>query len=346
MKYLLSACIALLILVSVDAQKPLYRSVVVAFYNLENLYDTIDEYNVIDEEFTPKGDKRYNSTIYYHKLSNLATVLSSIGTEMNADGPGIIGVAEIENKRVLKDLVATSLLAPKNYQIIHYDSKDARGVDVGLLYNPKYFKPISSAKIFVPLPAGAKEAFYTRDILYVEGILASDTVHVYVNHWPSRRGGEERSAPARETAAMICKKHIELIQRNNSNAKIILMGDLNDDPNSPSIKNVLGAKYKIEKCSINDIYNPWNDFYQKGLGTMAFNDAWGLFDQIMISGSWLNKEQNGFFYHKANIFKRDFMIENMGRYKGYPKRTWDGNIYNGGYSDHFATYIVLLKKAE
>jgi len=319
---------------------------VIAFYNLENLYDTIDDYNVIDEEFTPKGDKRYNSQIYFDKLSHLANVLSHIGTEYNADGPAIIGAAEIENKRVLQDLVHQHALISRNYQIVHYDSRDARGVDAALLYNPKYFKVLHSDKIFVPLPAGAKEAFYTRDILYVEGILAGDTVHVYVNHWPSRRGGEERSAPARETAAYILKKHIELIQRNDSAAKIIITGDLNDDPNSPSIKQVLQAKYKTEKCTSLDIYNPWNDFYQKGLGTLAFNDAWGLFDQIMLSGTWLNKEQNGFFFYKANIFKRDFMIENIGRYKGYPKRTWDGNIYNGGYSDHFPTYVVTLKKVE
>ncbi|NJE06686.1 endonuclease/exonuclease/phosphatase, partial [Thermococcus sp. M36] len=169
-----------------------------------------------DDEFTPQGEKNYNSKIYFTKIERLATVLSGIGTDekvFNQDGAAIIGVAEVENDTVLNDLVHHPLLKNRNYQIVHYDSKDARGVDVGLLYNPKYFKVENSKPLFVKLPGGAKEAYYTRDVLWVKGKLDGETVHAYVNHWPSRLGGEERSAPARAAAAMVCKKHIDSIAK-------------------------------------------------------------------------------------------------------------------------------------
>jgi hypothetical protein len=329
------------------AQKGLYKTCIAAFYNLENFYDTIDSYNVMDEEFTPKGAKHYNSDIYFNKVEHLATVISQIGANVNSDGPALLGVAEIENENVLKELVHHSLLITKNYKIVHYDSKDIRGVDVAFLYNPKYFTVEASEKIFVQLPTGTKEAYFTRDILYVKGKLDGETVHIFVNHWPSRRGGEDRSAPAREMAAFICKQQIEIIQHHDANAKIILMGDLNDDPNSPSIKNVLKVNYDAIKIQPKEIHNPWyTNYYKKGIGTLAFNDAWGLFDQILITQPFISKQQEGFFFYGAYIFKKDFMIEPLGRYKGYPKRTWDGNTYNAGYSDHFPTYLVLLKKTE
>jgi hypothetical protein len=226
---------------------------------------------------------------------------------------------------------------------IQFDSKDARGIDVGFLYDPKMFAPEKAEKLFVKMPSNSKEAFYTRDILYVKGQLAGETIHVYVNHWPSRRGGEERSAPARATAALVCRKHLDSIIRKESNAKIIVMGDLNDDPDSPSITVALGAKSTIAETGPGQLFNPWAALYAKGIGTLANRDAWGLFDQIIISQSWLNPNQDGLFYHHQRIFNRDYLKENTGRYKGYPMRTWDGNTYRGGYSDHFPTYLVLLK---
>lgn len=324
--------------------KKSFKISVISFYNLENLYDTINDYNVQDEEFTPGGEKNYNSAIYFDKLTKLATVLSQIGTEFTPDGPSIIGVAEIENKNVLRDLTNHALLKNRNYQIVHYDSKDARGVDVGLLYNPKYFTPEESRALFVQLPGGSKDAYYTRDVLWVKGKLNGETVHIYVNHWPSRRGGEERSAPARAAAAMVAKNHLDSIQSKDGPVKAIIMGDLNDDPISPSVTKVLKAKGKADDVKEGGLFNPWVDFYNNGIGTLAYQDSWNLFDQIMISQSWLNKNQDGFFYYAAKIFNREYMVENNGRYKGYPMRTWDGNSYRGGYSDHFPTYIVMLKK--
>ena len=337
--------VSFLLIVSISiAQKQQYKSAIVAFYNLENFYDTVDNPNINDEEFLPAGPKNYNSKVYWTKVEHLATVISQIGTDINPDGPALLGVAEIENDTVLNDLIHQPLLKPRNYSFVHYDSRDIRGVDVALLYNPKYFKVLESRKLFVHMPTGAKQTFFTRDVLWVKGLLSGDTINVFVNHWPSRVGGEQRSAPGRAAAAQVDKNFIDSIEKINPDSKIIVMGDLNDDPISPSVTKVLGAKEYMEDVKPGELYNPWIDMYKKGLGTLAYQDAWGLFDQIMINYSWLNKNQTGFFYYQPHIFNKAFMIENIGKYKGYPMRTWDGNTYRGGYSDHFPTYIILLKK--
>ena len=328
------------------AQKQSYKTAIIAFYNLENFYDTVDNPNVNDEEYLPNGPKNYNSKVYRTKVEHLATVISQIGIDVNPDGPAIIGVAEIENDTVLNDLVHHSLIKDRNYQVVHYDSKDIRGVDVALLFNPKYFKPIFSKKLFVQMPRGAKQSYFTRDILWVSGTLGDDTIHVFVNHWPSRVGGEQRSAPGRAAAALVDKKMVDSLEHNGKPAKIIVMGDLNDDPISPSVMRVLNAKGRVDDILPGDLYNPWVELYKKGLGTLAYQDAWGLFDQIIINSSWLDKNQTGFFYYQQHIFNKAFLIENIGKYKGYPMRTWDGNTYRGGYSDHFPTYIVVLKRVE
>ncbi|MFN5334403.1 MAG: endonuclease/exonuclease/phosphatase [Bacteroidota bacterium] len=322
-----------------------YKIAVIGFYNLENLYDTIDNPLVDDNEFTPAGPKKYNGEIYFDKLQKLSTVIAEMGSDKSPDGPAILGVAEIENDTVLTDLVRQPLLAKRNYKIVHYDSRDARGVDVGMLYNPKYFKVETSQKLFVQLPSGAKDAYFTRDVLWVKGQLDGETIHVYVNHWPSRRGGEKRSEPGRKAAAQVCRSHMDSILNTEPNAKFVVMGDLNDDPLNKSITEVIGAKAEIEQVKTSGMYNPWTELYNKGIGTLAYQDAWGLFDQILISQAWLNHDQEGFFFKGRYIFNKPYLVENMGRYKGYPMRTWDGNIYRGGYSDHFPTYLVLLKKA-
>lgn len=321
-----------------------YKVAVVGFYNLENFYDTVDNTLVDDNEFLPKGEKHYNSEVYWHKVNNLATVISQMATDITPDGPAILGVSEVENDTVLHDLINTPLLKKRNYQIVHYDSRDARGIDVALLYNPKYFSVTKSDKLFVQLPGGTKDAYYTRDVLWVQGKLDGETINLYVNHWPSRRGGEERSAPARAIAAMVCKHHIDSISTITPNPKVIIMGDLNDDPISPSVATVLNAKAKISDVKENGFYNPWIDLYKRGIGTTAYQDAWSLFDQIILSQPWLIKNQAGFFYLRQQIFNKEFMIENSGPYKGYPMRTWDGNTYRAGYSDHFPTFVVLIKK--
>ncbi|GAB4091078.1 endonuclease/exonuclease/phosphatase family protein [Flaviaesturariibacter terrae] len=325
--------------------KQTYKVAVIAFYNLENFYDTVNNPIVDDEEFLPTGARNYNTRVYFDKVGKLATVLSEIGTEYSPDGPAVIGVAEIENDTVLHDLVNHPKLKARGYQIVHYDSRDARGVDVALLYNPKYFRPDTSAALQVDLPHGAKEGRrFTRDVLWVRGLLDGETINVYVNHWPSRVGGEERSAPGRAAAASVSKHHSDSLLRINPQSKFVIMGDLNDDPTSPSVTKVLGAKGDAKDVQPGGIYNPWVNLYNRGIGTLAYQDAWSLFDQIMISQAWLPRQQDGYFFFQQRIFNKEYLTENQGRYRGYPMRTWDGNSYRGGYSDHFPTYLIFLRK--
>ncbi len=340
-----STILIFFLLIQWQEKKPVEKAVI-GFYNLENLYDTIDNPLENDDEFTPSGAKHYSGTIFQNKLFKLAYVLNQLGTADHPRGAAIIGVAELENDTVLNQLVKHFMLHNKQFHFIHFDSRDARGIDVGLLYQPDFFHPYIAQSLQVNLPGSSKDAYYTRDILYVKGQLSGETIHVYVNHWPSRRGGEDRSAPARAAAAKTCRQHIDSIRGKDAFAKIIVMGDLNDNPTDPSIQNVLGATGNQQTASNQLLYNPWISFYQKGFGTLANRDVWGLFDQILLSNSWLRIEADktkNWHYVKAVIFQKPFMTENTGKYKGYPMRTWDGNQYRGGFSDHYPTYIVLKR---
>lgn len=345
-KAYLTICILLLSFYPGFAQKDGYHPALIGFYNLENFYDTVNNPLIDDEEFLPTSERHYNSRVFLDKVGRLASVVSQMGIDINPDGLALLGVAEIENDTVLTALINHKDLKSRNLKFVHYNSPDVRGVDVGLLYNPKYFKPIYSKSIFVKLPGGSKDSYFTRDVLYVKGLMDGDTIHVFVNHWPSRSGGEERSIPARAAAAQVCKKTIDSIMATNPQSKIALMGDLNDDPISPSVTKVLGAKGKMSDVKKSGLFNPWYDFYRRGIGTLAYQDSWGLFDQIIISEAWLSKEQKGYFFLKANIFNKQFLVQQTGKYKGYAKRTWDGMTYNYGYSDHFPVFVTMLKKVD
>ncbi|REJ83020.1 MAG: hypothetical protein DWQ44_02590 [Bacteroidetes bacterium] len=326
------------------AQKASYQAAIIGFYNVENLFDTIDDPLISDEEFLPGGTKRYTSEVYHDKLYRLSEVISQIGTDKSPDGPAILGLAEVENRAVIVDLANTEKLRGRNYQIVHYDSPDSRGIDVAMIYNPKYFVPTYSEALFVPLFDADSTPRKTRDVLYVAGKLVNETIHVFVNHWPSRRGGEEASAPGRAAAARVCKHKIDSITAINPDAKIVVMGDLNDDPVSPSVAVVLGSKGDKAQVGKGGLYNPWVVPYRNGTGTLAYNDSWNLFDQIIISSGWLDKNQDGYFFAESYIFSKPWMTQTSGRYKGYPKRTYDFDKYMSGYSDHFPTYLLMLKK--
>jgi hypothetical protein len=321
------------------AQEP---PTVVAFYNLENFYDTLNDPSINDEDFLPDGSYAYTGKVYFEKSHKLASVISLFGVDKNPDGFAILGVAEIENETVLETLINEPELRNRHLKIVHYNSPDARGIDVGLLYNPKYFKVLSSEALFVNLPSDAsgsgKEK--TRDVLFVTGKLKGELVHVFVNHWPSRRGGEAASAPKRKFVAAICRKVIDSLRAADPLAKVILMGDLNDDPINESVTKVLNCKAKIKEVDAKSMYNPWVAFYKKGLGTMAYQDAWGLFDQIIMSKGFVSNKI-GLQFSDAEVFFRPFMVEKFGNYKGYPKRSFSGNAWNEGYSDHWATIVYF-----
>lgn len=344
-------CFVLIILVAAlgyhaSAQKNKkkeYQITAIAFYNFENLFDTLDDPKKFDEDFTPKGAYQYTTEIYHQKLHNLATVLQRLAAETTPDGPALIGTAEIENDLVLQDLVAQPEIKSRNYQFIRFESPDSRGIDVALLYNPKYFKVLHSQALLTDISKYGTKGGRTRDVLYVSGILAGDTVNVFVNHWPSRRGGQAASEPLRRIAAGVSKKVIDSLMNINPNTKVIVMGDLNDDPVDESITEVLGAKGDIDKVKTSGLYNPWVSFYKKGLGTLGYDDRWNLFDQIMISEAFLKKGDDHWRYYKAEVFNRDFLISKFGQYKGYPHRSFAGETWINGYSDHLPTIIYLVK---
>lgn len=321
-----------------------YRIAAIGFYNLENLFDTVNDTTINDEDFLPTGANLWTPDKYREKQTNMAKVIAEIAAEKTPDGLALLGVAEIENRFVLEDLVKEPALASRHYQIVHYDSPDERGIDVGLLYNPKYFKVTASKVLPVLIIMDNQERQFTRDVLLVSGMFDGEPVHVMVNHWPSRRGGEKASEPWRVAAAMVCKKAADSLLLADPQAKFVIMGDLNDDPSNNSVKEVLRGKKEKEEVRKGDTFNPFYNLYKKGLGTLAYRDAWSLFDQIILSPAWIQPESGGYQFFQANVHGPNYLRQQSGQFKGYPYRTFVGTEYRGGYSDHFPTYFYAVKK--
>lgn len=311
----------------------------IAFYNLENLFDTIPN-NPLgrDEEFTPNGSRQWNGEKYWSKIHNLAYAISQMATTTTPIGPAILGVAEIENKSVLDDLVSDPQIAKWNMQVIHHDSPDKRGVDVGCLYNPKYFRPINVTNHTL-----TKVPFATRDQMCVVGSLMGEKVAVIVNHWPSRLGGQEQSSPNREAAAALCREIADSLWNIDPEMGVIIMGDLNDDPHDKSVAKVLGAKKSPDGVEQHGFYNPWWKKLDDGIGTLAYKSQWNLFDQIIISGNLTHSDDNKWHFYRADVLNKEFLKDTEGNRQGYPLRTYAAGSYLNGYSDHFPTEIFLIR---
>lgn len=322
-----------------------YKIVTIAFYNLENLFDYEDDPITFDDDRTPEGKDHWTQAIYEAKTANMAKVIADIGAELTGTSPVIIGVCEVENRQVLEDLLNEPALVEKDYGIVHYDSPDRRGIDVALLYQKKLFIPTNytAHELFLYDDHDLDKRIYTRDQLLVSGMLDGEKIHVIVNHWPSRSGGEERSRPKRIKAAELNKRIIDSIFSEEPYAKIITMGDLNDDPTSKSIKDILNAKKNKENLGLKELYNPMEKMHKKGMGTLAYRDAWNLFDQIILSSELLKQDYKTYGFYKAGIFNKNYLQTPRGQYKGYPFRSF-ANGYTGGYSDHFPVYIYLIKE--
>lgn len=320
-----------------------YKIGLVGFYNLENLFDTLNQEEVKDEDFLPDGDYVWNTKKYYDKLSNLDRVLSEIGTDYSPDGLAVIGVSEVENRSVLEDLVIQKRIKSREYAIVHEDSPDKRGIDVALLYQPKYFTYEGHEAVRVPLVEKELGSRPTRDVLHVWGKFDGDDFHFLVNHWPSRSGGEAASAPKRKLAAQVARNIVDSIFKEDPMAKIILMGDLNDDPVSPSVKEVIGTKSKKRKVKQDEFYNPFEKYYKKGMGSNAWRDSWNLFDQMLLSYGLIDDRQYGYRHYKSGVFNPSYLISKTGNFKGYPFRTFAGARYQGGYSDHLPVFSVFVK---
>lgn len=313
----------------------------IGFWNIENLYDTIDGPND-DAEFLPDGGNQWTSDRYKQKLKHLSDVIADMGSEVTPDGPAILGLCEVENKGVLEDLVKQDKIKGRNYQIVHYDSPDLRGVDVALLYNPKYFKLTSSKKFKVILPHDPTHP--TRDILLVTGNFDGEEMSFIVNHWPSRRGGEEKSRPGRIAAAKVCRQIVDSLTTLNANAKVIVMGDLNDDPNNASVTQFLKSSGKKDKLKEGQMYNASYDNWKNGIGTLAYQDVWNLFDQMIMTQALVKSNFETYTFSKYKIYNKPYVKQDFGNFKGYPFRTYSGGAYTGGYSDHFAVYTFIMKE--
>ncbi len=322
-----------------------YKIRTVAFYNLENLFDTINDVNKFDEASPIMEMKTGRHEAYWKKVHNMARVIADIGVDEAHDMPAVLGVSEVENRDVLVDLVNDPLLLAKDYGIVHYESPDARGIDVALLYQKSLFVPISTSshelKIYDDI---TRKQVYTRDQLLVTGKLDGEIIHVIVNHWPSRSGGEARSRSKRVAAAKLNKHIIDSLQVIDPYAKIFTMGDLNDDPTNASVKEALNAKANKEDVPVKGIYNPFENFYKKGLGTTAYRDAWSLFDQILMTKPLIEKDYSGYQFYKAGIYNKYYLTTKRGRWKGYPFRSWSDGGFTGGFSDHFPVYVYLVKE--
>ncbi len=319
----------------------------VAFYNLENLFDTINDPTKLDERSPIMDMKAKNrAKAYWAKIDNMAKVISEIGVEKSKTSPAIIGVCEIENRAVLEDLIAHDKLKKKHYGIIHYESPDERGIDVALLYQKRYFKPMDHKSYTLEILDHKGKKNDTRDQLLVTGMLDGEIIHLIVNHWPSRSGGEQRSRPGREKAAALNVKIIEDLQEQYPNPKVIIMGDLNDDPTNTSVKKVLGAKSKKTGLKDGDIYNPMDDMHRRGLSTLSYRDNINLFDQIMLTSPFIttDNDYSSYKFFKANIFNPRYLTNKKGRWKGYSFRSWSNGSFTGGYSDHYPVYVYLIKE--
>ena len=332
------------------------RNYVIGFYNLENLFDTYNDPVKNDEEFLPEGKNQWTDVKYRKKLHNMATVIRSMA-QTNGRFHTILGVSEIENRLVLEDLVSQPEIASANYQIVHYDGPDARGVDVALLYRPDNFKLIDSESIPFDFNSGTIEFamneeeqknFKTRDILMVHGLLDGEEFAVYVAHLPSRIGG--KGWDLRSRGAEIIYSHAMQMEKRYPGIKIVVMGDMNDNPTDRSMAGFMHSKEKPEQVGKEDFFSPFLSMLKAGYGSLAYQGVWNIYDIILVNEALLNAPDGGVKIRPVGkkgfygvIFKKPFMITQSGQYKGTPFRTFSSGAFIGGYSDHFPTYIVLEK---
>ena len=304
----------------------------IGFYNLENLFDVKDDWYTLDDDFTPKGRKKWSVKRYKKKLSKLAKTIAKLGLKQSGTAPVLLGVAEVENNKVIKDLLNSGPLKKLPLDFVHFDSPDERGIDTALIYNTELFNPLSSEPIPLMVENEDGERDTTRDILYVYGQLNGEEVHIFVNHWPSRRAGAELTEYKRLKAAETIATFMTEIEARHGQPNYLIMGDFNDGPDARSIKQLVKEK---------ELYNPMEKLLTPDRGSANYKRSWSLFDQIIVSPSFFNYEKGTHSFAHANIFDDYFLTEWKGKYRGNPFRTYVGKKYKGGYSDHFPVYILL-----
>lgn len=349
---------AALVLIStgMSAQKGGSRNYIVGFYNLENLFDIYNDPAKNDEEFLPEGKNKWTQEKYDKKIHNLAQVIAAMAQD-NKRFHTILGVSEIENRMVLEDLVSDPQIAAANYQIIHYDGPDRRGVDVALLYKPDQFTYLDSESIpftfegtnvEITLNKEQQDYFRTRDILMVHGLIDGEHFAFYVMHLPSRIGGKGQDLRSR--GAEICYEHAQKMMEKYPGIKIAAMGDMNDDPYDASMAQWLHGKENLDDVKENDFFNPFYSMLKAGYGSLCYQYQWCIYDQILVNYNLAKAPEGGLkitplvkgkFY--GRVFKKPFMTQQKGQYKGQPFRTFSNGAFIGGYSDHYPTYILISK---
>ncbi len=302
---------------------------------------------ILADDFTENSSKNWTPAKFNQKLGNLAKVISELGRKYTNDNPVIVGLIEVENRQVIEELLKQPLLAKSNYGIVHYNSYDARGIDVAIIYQKSRFKVTEQYKKEIKIFGDEGYRSYTRDVVVIKGYLDGEHVAFFMNHWPSRSGGEARSLPRRIAAANVLKGEMDKARAEDPGIKLFAMGDFNDDPVSPSVKKYLGAVGDPSELSDKaPYYDLMTKLYKAGVASLAYRDAPNLFDQIIVSKNLYSPEKltKTYSIYKTEIFAPDYMINSQGQWKGYPLRSWDGDNYTGGYSDHFPAFTVIQKE--
>ena len=329
--------------ISLFAQNQSFTRHRVMFYNVENLFDPFDDSLTRDEEFTPMGQRYWTWRKMETKINGIYKVIMAVG---EADPPVLVGMCEVENGFVLHKLVNDTPLGKFEYRVVHRESPDRRGIDVALLYRPDRFQV--QEKEFVPVVFPDDSARKTREILYVRGILATDTLHVFVNHWPSKYGGELESEGGRFAAALTLKRKVDSIKVFYPDARILIMGDMNDEPESQPVAEGLGACLREVPDCPSGLINIAAILKDRGFGSYKYQGVWGIIDQLIVSQSLLDGKHKLYTTTlKAKVFESDQLLEPDERYSGKrPFRTFIGFRYHGGFSDHLPVYIDLLENEE
>lgn len=313
----------------------------IMFYNVENLFDTSDDPHTRDDEFTPQGTKHWSRTRYRDKLQKLAQAVDSVGGK---DWPLVIGLAEVENRRVLEDFTGKTILADGQYGIVHQDSPDARGIDVALLYRQEIMQLLETGFLRIPFPEDT--TIRTRDILYAKLLLQTDTLHFFVCHFPSMIGGEKQSEWRRERAASVVRQKVDSLFQSNPRAAILIMGDLNGKANTPA-QQVLGTKNSDKKTKQGELYNTGYYLLKKNYGSYRYKGNWQTIDHIIVSGGLIHGNSVCVVNRRLNVYAAPFLLEEDKTYFGYkPWPTYRGPRYIGGYSDHLPVFIDLKTKGK
>ena len=303
---------------------------------------------ILADDFTHNSPKNWNTKNYNIKIANQAKVIAEMGAQYTKTAPVIVGLIEVENRQVIEDLIKHPLLVKYDYGIIHYNSYDARGIDVAIIYQKRRFTPSNSLKKEIKIYNDDGKRAYTRDIIVATGFLDNEKVAFFMNHWPARSGGEARSLPRRNAAAKVLKQQMDSVRLQDPTAKLFAMGDFNDDPVNTSLKNILGAVATPKDLSAENPYlNLMYPLFKRGVASLAYQDAPNLFDQIIVSGNLISNEVGKeYSVYKTEVFAPPYLINREGNWKGYPLRSWNGDQFTGGYSDHFPAFVVVQREVQ